>query len=114
MARARLSVPLLLLGLGATAIVAVTGGGCPAPAPARVDPICTPGAYVFCRCEGRQEGTKLCLEQGLAFAKCTCAQNGEKPPLSPTGDAGFEKVDPGPIPSGPPIDNKCAGKLAVL
>jgi hypothetical protein len=34
------------------------------------DHLCTPGAYVFCRCQNRDEGTKLCNKDGQSFAEC--------------------------------------------
>src|SRR5688572_20793495 len=38
---------------------------------AKPDRICTPGAYVFCRCENRKEGSKLCKEDGESFGACS-------------------------------------------
>jgi hypothetical protein len=32
--------------------------------------LCTPGAYVFCRCQNRDEGTKLCNPDGNSFKDC--------------------------------------------
>lgn len=94
-------------------------GGCGDSAVTSKDRICTAGNYVFCRCEDRTEGTKLCHDDSQGFDKCDCGGEigeGEPPPLSPGGDAGFEPVDSGPPPppGGPTIDEKCAGKLAVL
>jgi len=107
----------LSLLLGASAVMLVAGG-CDKAAATAKDRICTAGNYVFCRCEDRSEGTKLCHDDGQGFDKCDCGgELGEEPPpLSPNGDAGFEPVDSGPTPAdaGPSIDAKCAGKLAVL
>jgi len=33
---------------------------------------CPPGAYVFCRCQDRSEGTKLCQQDGKTFSACQC------------------------------------------
>jgi hypothetical protein len=41
--------------------------------------ICTPGAYVFCRCADRSEGTKLCRKDG-SFDACTCDEPAPGPP----------------------------------
>ena len=40
--------------------------------------VCTPGAYVFCGCADRSEGTKLCRKDGT-FDACSC----ETPPPEP-------------------------------
>jgi hypothetical protein len=32
--------------------------------------LCTPEAYVFCRCSDRSEGTKRCKEDGASFDEC--------------------------------------------
>lgn len=39
--------------------------------------ICTPGAYVFCRCADRAEGTKLCNDDGSSFQACATSATGE-------------------------------------
>lgn len=88
---------------------------CSSDPEAKPDRICTPGNYVFCRCEDRREGTKLCRADGVSFDKCDCGSPGKPPPLSPDGDSRFVPVDA----SAPPdasvsIDGRCAGKLAVL
>jgi hypothetical protein len=77
---------------------------------------CTPGNYVFCRCEDRSEGTKLCLPDGISFEACKC--DGTGGPLTPDPDAGLGNdplvgVDAGPT-TGPTIDAKCAGKLGLV
>jgi hypothetical protein len=80
------------------------------------DRLCTPGAYVFCRCKDRNEGTKLCQPNGKDFGACDCGEPGKPPPLTPSGDSRFVPVDtPGaPSDGGVPIDDRCAGKLAVI
>ncbi len=40
------------------------------------DRICTPGAYVFCRCADRAQGTKLCMDDGTSFEQCTTGNGG--------------------------------------
>src|SRR4051794_19789647 len=78
---------------------------------------CTPGNYVFCRCEDRSEGTKLCKDDGVAFEACVC--DGTGGPITEDPDAGLGTdplvgVDSGGPVSGPIIDAKCAGKLGVV
>ena len=77
---------------------------------------CTPGNYVFCRCEDRSEGTKLCHQDGVSFDDCKC--DGTGGPITPDVDGGIastplEPVDAGPV-TGPTIDAKCVGKLGLV
>jgi hypothetical protein len=73
---------------------------------------------VFCRCEDRSEGTKLCKADGVSFEDCKC--DGTQPPITePDPDGGIgsspmEMVDSGAPPMGPTIDAKCTGKLALV
>lgn len=48
-----------------------TTGSDPGPISSSGASVCTPGAYVFCRCADRSEGTKLCRKDGT-FDACTC------------------------------------------
>lgn len=106
--------------LGVAVGVALIGAGFAAcsttnaAAPATVK--CTPGNYVFCRCEDRSEGTKLCNPDGVSFEACKC--DGTGGPITPDVDGGIgstplEPVDAGPV-TGPTIDAKCVGKLGVV
>ncbi|MBX3189791.1 MAG: hypothetical protein KF819_22390 [Labilithrix sp.] len=52
---------------------------------------CTAGNYVFCRCADRNEGTKLCNEDGETFGKCEPCETDENPELP-------EEEDPDPRP----------------
>ncbi len=78
---------------------------------------CTPGNYVFCRCEDRSEGTKLCRPDGVSFEDCKC--DGTGGPITEDPDSGMlpstplEPVDAGPV-TGPIIDAKCTGKLGLV
>ncbi len=38
--------------------------------------LCTPGAYVFCRCADTAPGTKLCKDDGKSFDACTTGESG--------------------------------------
>jgi cysteine-rich repeat protein len=44
---------------------------------ANEDRLCTPGAYVFCRCADKAPGTKLCQTDGRSFAICQTNSTGE-------------------------------------
>lgn len=80
--------------------------------------VCTPGAYVYCRCEDRSEGTKLCKADGRSFDECKC--DGSNPGPTEEGDGGFgsgplEPVEAGtPPPGAPALDAKCIGKVGVV
>lgn len=80
------------------------------------DRLCTAGAFVYCRCEDREEGTKRCRDDQRSFDDCKC--DGSNPP--PTeGDGGVTgplvPVDAGPPPPGAPkLDPKCNGKVGVV
>jgi hypothetical protein len=78
---------------------------------------CTPGAYVYCRCEDRSEGTKLCRPDGVSFDACVC--DGTQPPITQDPDSGMIistppiEIDAGPV-TGPIIDAKCTGKMGLV
>jgi len=78
---------------------------------------CTPGNYVFCRCEDRSEGTKLCRPDGVSFDTCVC--DGSQPPPTEDPDSGMiistppVEIDAGPV-TGPIIDAKCTGKMGLV
>src|SRR5512140_222485 len=110
--------------LSASLISIALAGGCSAK-PAADDRLCTPGAYVYCRCANRDEGTKLCKEDGKSFEACQPCPDGQEVPPDTTTDSGTTKTpDDGgytPIDAGPPpdtgapsLDAKCSGKLALL
>lgn len=92
--------------------VALAAQGCSAfggSEATKEDRLCTPGAYVFCRCADRTPGTKLCKDDGKSFAACTTDGAGEC--------AGGEIEDPDtnkPIPPDEePTDNP-PGKSSAL
>lgn len=64
---------------------------------AKSDKECSPGAYVFCRCQDRQEGTKLCKDDGQSFGPCEPCETSDNPegPLEP-GDPGPDQPFPEP------------------
>lgn len=59
---------------------------------AKEEKLCTPNAYVYCRCKDREEGTKLCNEDGTGFGACEPCETPDNPevptdPLPPNQDA---------------------------
>jgi hypothetical protein len=108
---------IIPLGILAVAIGLVSA--CSSKAADTSGKLCTPGAYVYCRCEDRSEGTKLCHDDGAAFDDCKCdgsgndiTSSGGNPP--PDLDGGIEPVDSGGPTGGPQIEAACAGKLGVV
>lgn len=91
----------------ASALVALAAMACSAKGSsgAATDHVCTAGNYVYCRCQDRSEGTKLCHDDGKGFDPCTCETPGNPevppdPPTSPPGGDGGGDVVVTP-PSGP-------------
>jgi hypothetical protein len=96
------------IALGVFAVVAFA---CSAKNGASSDRLCTPGAYVYCRCQNRDEGTKLCNDDGAGFQAClpcdgTAAVGGggsdgigghgghSSPPDPPTTSSGHDASTP--------------------
>lgn len=79
----------LLTSLGLVSVLVA----CSAAQRTKDDPLCTPGAYVFCRCQDREQGTKLCKEDGVSFGPCEPCQAFDDPerPLDP-----YDPRDPRP------------------
>ena len=103
--RARLAATLAVSALGAGLVAAAC-----TTEQVVASRLCTPNAYVYCRCSDRSEGTKQCNTTGNSFADCSCGNTGD---LTPGGNASFQQVDAG-TPDANAIAAKCAGKLAVL
>lgn len=78
--------------LGAFFVVAAALAACSASQASSEGRLCTPGAYVYCRCQDRQEGTKLCREDGASFEACLPCET-ETNPVDPT-------VPPDPVVDG--------------
>ena len=113
--------------LSIAAIASSLAGGCSSKGASATDGrLCTPGNYVYCRCANRDEGTKLCKEDGQSFEACQpCPDGQEVPPDTtvdggstppPPEDGGFIPVDSGPAPDtgAPSLTAQCTGKLALL
>lgn len=70
----------LLFSLSAVAGILIATQGCSllsGDTATKEDRLCTPGAYVFCRCADRAEGTKLCKSDGKSFESCQTSTSGE-------------------------------------
>jgi cysteine-rich repeat protein len=100
---------MIFVGTLAAAIVGCTSKNNATSA----DRICTPGNYVYCRCQDRTEGTKLCHDDGAGFDPCSCASPGNPevpgpnppaPPPAPGDDGGVDA----PVESGPA---RCGNKV---
>jgi hypothetical protein len=110
------------ISLGIAFIGALLIAACSSQNNAKEAKLCTAGNYVYCRCEDRSEGTKLCQDDGASFAACVC--DGSQPPptdgdYNPGGndtDGGLESVPPTPPPppGAPQIDAACKDKLGVV
>ena len=83
---------------------------------------CTPGNYVFCRCQDRAEGTKLCKDDGISFEACSTGASGECVGGEDLTDPGTgTPVPPDKIPTPPeeagapgsPVD-ACPGKPTAV
>lgn len=87
---------LATLFTGGALLLAIFGG-CSAETKAKTEKLCTPGAYVFCRCQDRQEGAKLCNETGDGFGKCEPCETDTNPEIDPgTSSSGGSSGDPFP------------------
>lgn len=68
--------------LGSLVVVPFALGGCSSKSDASPAAVkCTPGNYVFCRCQDREEGTKLCNEDGASFGKCEPCETADNPAI---------------------------------
>jgi cysteine-rich repeat protein len=94
---------LATLFSGGALLLAIIGG-CAAETKAKSEKLCTPGAYVFCRCQDRQEGAKLCNETGDGFGKCEPCETDTNPEIDPggTSSSGSSSGDPFPEEDGGP------------
>jgi cysteine-rich repeat protein len=94
----RMAHALSALGaLGVVLIAAACGGGTQA-ATTKVDRLCTPDAWVYCRCQNRDEGSKQCNEQGTKFGPCMPCETAENPVLPDPEPEPFDPFDAGTQP----------------
>ncbi len=114
---------VLLTLLGLVVGSASLAGGCSSD-PVAGKRLCSPGAFVFCRCADSKEGTKLCKADGESFEPCALGENlpcGEIPDPQ-TGDAAVDQsvppADAAPEDAAPtpqtPAAEKCDGQNVAL
>ena len=104
--------------LGAITLIAIA---CSAKDGASTERLCTPGAYVFCRCQNRDEGTKLCNKDGQSFQDCLPCDGAGTTPMGGGGSDGLgehghsssDDPDTPDTPSPPPKKPVDAGLDAV-
>ncbi|MBX3206150.1 MAG: hypothetical protein KF764_13855 [Labilithrix sp.] len=72
------------------------------------DSLCSPGNYVFCRCRDRQDGAKLCKDDGQSFGPCEPCESYDNPegPLEP-GDPTPDEPLPDPDGGQPDPNGSC-------
>lgn len=110
-----------IMGAAIAAMFLILGAeGCSSSNDATDKPKCTPGAYVFCRCADRAEGTKLCNAEGSGFEECSTGGGQCVGGEDLTDEREGEPVDP-PVtkepeeagPPGSPVD-ACPGKATSI
>lgn len=99
MRRSTRTTALLILGLVAAA--------CSSSNDAKPAKLCTPGAYVYCRCQDREEGTKLCNETGTAFGACEPCESATNPEVPDPGSSSSSSSGWVPPPDGGPPKADC-------
>lgn len=107
----RRSGPLASILAGAAlalagAVAIVPAGGCASKTAAKDTSVkCTPGNYVFCRCQDREEGTKLCNDDGVSFGRCEPCETEDNPAIPDEPGEPPREVDAGDrdAPSGDPV-----------
>lgn len=71
---------------------------------------CTPGNYVFCRCQNREEGTKLCNDDGVSFGRCEPCETEDNPSIPDEPGVTPVEVDGGD-PSSGRVNASCGDKI---
>ncbi|HSO33192.1 MAG TPA: hypothetical protein VLT33_11750 [Labilithrix sp.] len=71
---------------------------------------CTPGNYVYCRCKNREEGTKLCKEDGRSFDICDPCETPTNPVEPDDPNKPAPVVDGGADGAQPP-QGSCGDKI---
>jgi len=108
----------LFISAFAVLVVALAANGCTSSADGTsVQRLCTPGAYVFCKCAEGGDGTKLCDADGAGFGTCattadgTCKGGEVNDPN--TGKAVVSKDNPAIVPT-PIASNDCPGQATAI
>jgi len=77
--------------------------------------ICTPGAYVYCRCKDFSDGTKLCSDDGKSFGECgPCLGDGDTSPPPTDTEPPPTDTEPPPTDTGPGASDTCPGKTVAV
>ncbi len=80
--------------VGALLVATACGGG--TQATTKAERLCTPDAWVYCRCQNRDEGSKQCNEDGTKFGPCMpCESEGN--PVLPAPEPFVDPPDGGPL-----------------
>ena len=102
----------LRTALSAAVAVFVVASGCAMTTGAVDSGVkCTPGAYVYCRCKNRDEGTKLCDPDGHSFASCDPCESPSNPALPDDPKHPPPEVDAGKDGSSTPPLGVCGDKI---
>jgi cysteine-rich repeat protein len=72
---------------------------------------CTPGNYVFCRCQNRDEGTKVCNEDGTSFGTCDPCETDTNLGIPDEPGVPPVEVDAGGPDAQPPSDAVCGDRI---
>lgn len=62
---------------------------------AKAERLCTPDAWVYCRCQNRDEGSKQCNETGTKFGPCMPCETTDNPVLPDPEPEPFDPFDGG-------------------
>jgi cysteine-rich repeat protein len=101
----------VLAAVGAVGLV--VAGGCASKTGATEPAVkCTPGNYVFCRCQNREEGTKLCGEDGHSFGKCEPCETLDNPSIPDEPGVPPVEVDASDRDVQQPTPATCGDKIA--
>ncbi len=64
----------------------------------KTERLCTPDAWVYCRCQNRDEGSKQCNEEGSKFGPCLPCETPDNPVLDDEDPFPIDEPDGGPLP----------------
>ncbi len=96
---------------GGFMLLGALAGGCAKSSAAPDTSIkCTPGSYVYCRCKNREEGTKLCNEDGHSFDTCDPCETPSNPGLPDDPDKPPVAIDASADGSPQPTAARCGDK----
>lgn len=100
----------LSFGFLGIALSSAFAEGCSEPASTNSALVnCKPGAYFYCRCKNRDEGTKLCNADGHSFERCDPCESPNNPVEEEDPNTQPFEVDSGKTDSAPPT-SACGNK----